>query len=195
MSPKAVVPEIRPGADVGRFERGLGGPDVLAEPRVERLVVGVPPEERHRGVGVCVDEAGNDDRVGGVERLLGRADEVGVDVEHRAGLAVDEDVPFGDGPVGAEDEAAGDTERLPCHVAGCVATGENAVGSPDRDSPCRRPASSEQPWWTVANGRHGLAGSESETRRGVPPAGGSPRPRAASRSWSGHATRWSRFLG
>ena len=39
-------------------EPGLGRPDVLREPHVQRQIVGQTPEQGHRGVGMSVDESG-----------------------------------------------------------------------------------------------------------------------------------------
>ena len=50
---------------------GFSRKDVLLEPLLQAQVVGKPAVQHHRRVAVRVDEAGNDDRAGGVDLLGG----------------------------------------------------------------------------------------------------------------------------
>ena len=56
-----------PVDEVGGDERGLGGEDVVVEPGHEGEVVGEAAQQRHRGVAVRVDQAGDDEVAGGVD--------------------------------------------------------------------------------------------------------------------------------
>ena len=55
-----------PVDEIGSDERGLGGKDVVVEPRHEREIVGEAAQQRHGGVAVRVDQAGDDQMAGGV---------------------------------------------------------------------------------------------------------------------------------
>ena len=64
--------EPRPPVDVLGFELPLDRPDLLLEPAHQRQVVAVAAEQRHRGVGVAVDQRRREDRAGGVEYVVAR---------------------------------------------------------------------------------------------------------------------------
>jgi hypothetical protein len=97
------------GPDVRGLEDALDRPDVLAEPRIEGFVVGVPAEERHRRVGMSVDETGDNERSRTVEPLVARPREV-THLEHLARVRVDEDVRALDREVRSQDVPAGEFE-------------------------------------------------------------------------------------
>jgi len=125
MSANAVVPdpdhlhdaECRACFDVVGRELGLHRPDVFLEPRVERLIVGVAAEQRHRDVRVRVDESGDHERPRSVQRLGRRADRVvdlaGIaDRVDRPRVAVDRHVGLGHGSVRTKHPPAGHTKRV-----------------------------------------------------------------------------------
>ena len=60
-----------PADEVGRDVLGLGREDVFLEPVLQPEVVGDAAEQGHGGVGVGVDEAGSDQRIGAVQTLPG----------------------------------------------------------------------------------------------------------------------------
>jgi len=112
--------------DVVRRERRLDRPDVLAEPGVERLVVGVPAQQRHRGVRVSVDQPGDHQSARRVERRRGVGGaRLVADGENPSRVAVDDDVVRPDAAVGVEHTAARDTQRVhatPFRPAGLIAS-------------------------------------------------------------------------
>ena len=62
--------QARPPVDVLGIELRLDRPDLLPQPPHQRQVAAVAAEERHRGVGVAVDQRRDQRRAGGVDRLV-----------------------------------------------------------------------------------------------------------------------------
>jgi hypothetical protein len=100
-------PELRAPVDVVALQFGLDGPDILAEPGVEGLVVGRPAKERHRHVRVCVDEPRNDEPAVRVEFVVAVAVAGVVDRLDDSSLLIEQHVRALDGRVRAENAAAG----------------------------------------------------------------------------------------
>ena len=76
--------EPRPPVDVRGGQLRLGRPDVPLQPLHQGQVVGVAAEERHRGVGMAVDEAGDDEGAGAVDQLVaGRRPHAGPELGDR----------------------------------------------------------------------------------------------------------------
>jgi len=81
------------------------------EPRLERFIIGVPPQERHGDVAVAVDEPRRHERVRGVERFVGVAREIGADLEDFATFLIDQYVGSRHRQIGTEDLPAGNRKR------------------------------------------------------------------------------------
>jgi hypothetical protein len=145
--------EFRPDADVLGGQFRLDGPDVLLEPRVQRFVVGVAPQERHRDVGVGVHEAGDDEAAARVQ--FGLTVEVArvVDGGDVAAVLLNEYVRAFDCHVRPEDLPAGDEEFAHGPGFGGAALSSPGVALPSRNKLHRKRDFNNLPCYTKADTR------------------------------------------